>query len=347
MPAGLGFLGSIYGWAASRRRAGARRHPERVRRLSRPVVSIGNLSVGGSGKTPLTVAVAQALAARGERPAILSRGYARRGAGPGVVVVSDRHAVQAGVETSGDEPQLMARRLPGVPVLVSTDRHAAGVVAEREFGCTVHLLDDGFQHLGLARAADVLLLSEVDVRGRVLPAGRLREPVASAWLADAWATFDASPESLLAALAAQSGTARGGRSAPPLFALTATVGAPLAVVPWAAPVAVEPGPVVAVAGIANPARFFASARAAGYTVTRQLIYRDHHWFTADDWRAIAAAAAADGARAILTTEKDAVRLAPLVDRVPAAVPVAYLPQTITLPEPFTAWLAARVEAARC
>ena len=119
-----------------------------------------------------------------ERPAILSRGYARRRAADGVVVVSDGERVLEPVERSGDEPQMLARALPGVPVLVCPDRHLAGRLAERQLDCTVMLLDDGFQHLALGREVDVLVMPASDLDDAVLPSGRLREPLDAASSAD-------------------------------------------------------------------------------------------------------------------------------------------------------------------
>ncbi len=328
---GLGVLGSLYGWAAARRRARYRSRPALAHRLQRPVISVGNLTVGGSGKTPLVIALAAALQQAGERPSILSRGYARRSAGGGVTVVSDRDGVRVPVEASGDEPQVMARRLPGVPVLVGASRHEAGLVAERDHGCTVHLLDDGFQHLSLARDVDLLVLSAADLRERVLPAGRLREPAAAAWAADAWLVGEESAAALSGELsAAQMPT-------PEIFTVTTRVGAARSVVPFGAVAPVSPGAAIALSGIARPERFFASARAAGWSIAREWAFRDHHWFTERDWREIIAAAREAGA-AVLTTEKDAVRLEPLARRGDAGVPVVYLPIDVDLPPAFVTWL---------
>ncbi|MGE0393233.1 MAG: tetraacyldisaccharide 4'-kinase [Vicinamibacterales bacterium] len=337
---GLGALGSLYGWAAARRRARYRAQPARARRLARPVVSVGNLTVGGSGKTPLVIALAAALQQAGERPAILSRGYARRAATGGVTVVSDREGVRAAVEASGDEPQVMARRLPGVPVLVAASRYLAGRAAERDHGCTVHLLDDGFQHLPLARDADLLVLSAADIRERVLPAGRLREPAAAAWAADAWLVGEGAPEEVAAAL----GPAPQGPT-PAVFTFTTRVGAPRRVVPFGEAAAVVPGNAVAVSGIARPERFFAAARAAGWSIAREWRFRDHHWFTERDWRAIADAARAAGAT-VLTTEKDAVRLEPLLRSGNAGVDVVYLPIDVDLPAALVRWLTGRLAERR-
>ena len=138
---------------------GTRAIPSRRRRLSQPVVSVGNLRVGGSGKTPIVAHIARLLLERGERPAILTRGYARRCRPDGVTVVSDGTTILAGIESAGDEPLMLARALPGVPVLVGANRYLSGRLAEERFGATVHLLDDGFQHLELARDVDLLLVS--------------------------------------------------------------------------------------------------------------------------------------------------------------------------------------------
>ena len=148
-------LSAVYGRAARLRRSWYARRPHAQHRLQSPVISVGNLVVGGSGKTPVVAAVARLLLERGHRPSILSRGYARRDERDGVVVVSDGDRMIASVEASGDEPQMLARALPGVPVLVCPDRYLAGRLAETHFASTVHLLDDGFQHLQLARGTDL------------------------------------------------------------------------------------------------------------------------------------------------------------------------------------------------
>lgn len=337
-------LGAAYGWAAARRRARYRRHPHLQKRLGRPVVSVGNLTVGGSGKTPLVAALVTLLRDMGERPAVLSRGYARRAGGSGVLVVSDTTGVRATVEDSGDEPQVLARRLRGVPVLVGADRYQAGLVAEREFGCTVHVLDDGFQHLQLARDVDMLLVTESDLGDAVLPAGRLRERPAAAWDADVWLTVDGDPAGLAAvsALAATRATMGGTAAIPPAFAVTLRVGAPRWVAPFGQAAPVAPGRAIAVSGIARPERFFASARAAGWTLDRELVFPDHHWFTPADWRGVCAAAAAAGVRAVLTTEKDAVRLERLTAEASQGLSVCYLPIDLVLGAPAESWLRARL-----
>src|SRR5689334_300207 len=174
------------------RRRRIERQPQRQHRLARPVISVGNLSVGGTGKTPVVEAIAQWLVEQGQRPAILSRGYARADAVDGVVVVSDGRAIRSSVEQSGDEPLMLARQVPAAIVCVSPDRHLAGTLAERELGATVHILDDGFQHIELARNLDVLVTTIGEIpNGKVLPMGRLREPIDAAARAQVLVVSDA------------------------------------------------------------------------------------------------------------------------------------------------------------
>lgn len=343
-------LSAVYGAAATWRRNWYAA-PARARRLGQPVISVGNLRVGGSGKTPVVACLARLLQAHGERPVILSRGYARQEQVSGVTVVSTREAVTASVAQSGDEPMLLARALPGVPVLVHADRYEAGLDAERQFAPTVHLLDDGFQHVKLARDLDLLLADEQDLDDRVLPAGRLREPLANAAMADA-VIVPGDDLGRARKVGERLGVAR-------VFTAQRTLGAPWSIA--------EPGtqnselrtrtpevgtdahalsgPAFAVAGIARPERFFADLRAAGYTLMGQLEFRDHHRFTQADVTRIESAARASGAAAVLTTEKDAVRLESLTlpDLPFLAVP---LQTSIEPADALAAWLFERLAAAR-
>jgi len=334
-------LGSIYAAAAAaRRRAYAK--PGRRRGLSQPVVSVGNLRAGGTGKTPAVACLARLLAEMGERPAVLSRGYARRVAPPGVVVVSDGERLRADLDRSGDEPLMLARAVPSARVLVSSDRHLAGRLAETHLGATVHLLDDGFQHLALARGTDLLIIDAEDVeRPRTLPAGRLREGLEAAACAHALlvpgaAGDDASP------LAARLGVPRA-------FTLVREPGPPRGIDGRPAgpdgAAAAAGGPVHAFAGIARPDRFFAELREAGWDVKGVTAFRDHHRYTARDVASLASAARASGAGALVTTEKDAVRLLPFRP-LPITVLVAPLVVRIEPAGAFREWLAARLDGER-
>src|SRR5262249_21512714 len=312
--------------------------PWRGGRLVRRVISVGNLRVGGSGKTRVVEYVARQLLARGERPAVLTRGYARRLAPAGVTVVSNPSAVLADLDTAGDEPLMLARALPGVPVLVGADRYLSGLLAERHFDVTVHLLDDGCQHFELAREVDLLLVSEDDLSDRPLPAGRLRERLDAAAIAHAalvTAGYDTAAERIGRAL-----------KIPTVFRVTRAIAPPRLLVPPRDPVVVPPGSRVFVAtGIARPDRFVADVAAAGWEIAGELAFRDHHRYTARDLERIAAAAKSAASAIVLTTEKDAVRLATLdLGELPiASVPLV----TAVEPEPrFSDWLAERIAVAR-
>jgi tetraacyldisaccharide 4'-kinase len=331
-------MSAIYGAAAAWRRRWYEIDPSRRRVLAQPVISVGNLRVGGSGKTPIVEYVARLLRDEGERPAILTRGYARPSAPDGVTVVSDGETVLAALDTAGDEPLMLAQALPGVGVFVGADRYLSGCLAERRFASTVHLLDDGFQHLQLARDVDLLLASEDDLADRPLPAGRLRERLQSATAADAvlvTAGYDSAAERVGRALDVST-----------VFRVTRTIGAPREITGARDTVVVPPGSrVFAVAGIARPDRFLADVVAAGWDIAGTMTFRDHHCFDVRDIRRIDAAARAAASAIVLTTEKDAVRLA-VHDL--GAMPIASVPLNVGI-EPadkFRAWLLGCLDAVR-
>jgi len=328
-----------YGAVARWRRAWYRRHPEARRRLSRPVVSVGNLRVGGSGKTPAVAHLARLLLEMGERPAILSRGYARPNRADGVVVVSDGRNVRADVLRAGDEPLMLARALAGVAVLVSPDRHLSGRIAETHLRCTVHLLDDGFQHFELERDIDLLLVSREDLENpRLLPAGPLREPIDVAGAADAVIVSAADRDGSWR-VARQLGIAEA-------FQAVRTAEPPTLVEPAGRAVAPAPGTrVLGVAGIARPERFFADLREAGWVVAAELAFADHHVFSAGDVGRIVEVARASRSVMVLTTEKDLMRLLP---QRPFPIPLAAVPLRLSIEpaESFRRWLAGRLDQSR-
>jgi tetraacyldisaccharide 4'-kinase len=328
-------LAALYG-AITRRRRSEFAIPSARRRLARTVISVGGLTVGGSGKTPSIAALARLLRERGERPVILSRGYGRRRPRDGVVVVSDAAGLRVPTTESGDEPQMLARALTGVPVLVCPDRYLAGRLGERCFGATVLLLDDGFQYLKLARDIDLLVVGPDEIEERLLPFGRLREPLDAARAADAV---------VVTGTGQQAGQVAEALGVSKVFHAVASYG-PLAPVVPGGLGDVPPGArVLAFAGIARPFRFFAALRARGFEVVGTRTYRDHHPFSARDLRAIGAAGLAARADLIVTTEKDAVRLP---SDLPAAPPVMCLPHRLSF-EPadsFGRWLDERLAVAR-
>ena len=317
-------LSTIYAAVVRRRRERYAARPDLRQRLRHPVVSIGNLAVGGRGKTPMTAYVTKTLLDMGERPAVLSRGYARQDPADGVVVVRDPDGIRADLLRAGDEPLMLARQLPGASVLSSPDRYMAGRLAERHFGSTVHVLDDGFQHLQLDRDVDLLIVAREDIsRPETLPGGRLREPLDTIIAADAILAAD--PDVVVEPAVAS----------PPVFHIRRS----------APPAPHDDRPALAVAGIADPERFFGDLRAAGWNLAEAVAFRDHHPYSARDVARLVRRAERAGAVRIVTTEKDAVRLLPFR---PLAVPVVAVPLRLE-PEAaaeFKAWLADAIGAAR-
>jgi tetraacyldisaccharide 4'-kinase len=300
-----------------------------------PVISVGNLSMGGRGKTPTVARVARLLIDAGERPAILSRGYRRAQPDEGVVIVSDGTHVRADLARSGDEPLLLARTVRGAAVLVCDVRATAAALAQTALGSTVHVLDDGFQHWSMTRDIDIVIVSPVDLDDRRLPFGRLRSPVsalrqASAVLVDGGTAPDI-----------ETRLSRHVRDVAPVFGLHRGLGAPWWIDGPARPVDRDQ-PVVAVAGIAGPERFVRALQRDGWRVGELVGFRDHHAFTRRDLARIAGVAAG---RTVVTTEKDAMRLLPLR---PLPVPVAAVPLTVSVEpaEEFRNWLLRRLREVR-
>jgi tetraacyldisaccharide 4'-kinase len=298
-------LGWVTGTAAALRRAAHRRGVLGSRRLPAPVVSVGNLSVGGTGKTPLVAFLAAAARDAGFRVAILSRGYGGSSTLP-VLLVSDGERVVADAAAAGDEPVLLARALPGVVVAVGPRRDVVGAEVCRRFAPQLVLLDDGFQHLRLARDLDVACVRASDLASRPLPAGRLREFPGALAAADV-AVLSAEPAVDADAAAERHAVAQ----------LAALVGVERVVVARRRPLGffgadgaatAPPARPFLFAGIARPGRFEADVRHAAGEPVGTRFFRDHHRFTADELRAVAAAARAADADALVTTEKDLVRL---------------------------------------
>ena len=317
-------ISDLYAAIVRRRRERYSRRPDLRQRLRRPVISVGNLAVGGRGKTPIVAAITRELLAMGERPAILTRGYARMDADEGVVVVRDPEGMRSDLARAGDEPLMLARSLPGASVLVSTNRYLAGRLAEHQLNASVHVLDDGFQHLQLDRDIDIVMIGRDDMAHPVtLPTGRLREPLDTLIAADA----------IIAADNDVVVDAAGGDV--PFFRTCRTLSKPCA----------DGVPALAIAGIASPGRFFDDLRALGCTLVRTVAFRDHHSYSRADLDRVIAEARSAGAEVVITTEKDYVRLLPFR---PFAVPVECAALTMEpdpLPE-FRHWLAGSLRAAR-
>ena len=285
-------LSAIYGAVAGTRNALYDRDWLRSRSLQGAVISVGNLSAGGSGKTPFVILLGELLKARGIPFDVLSRGYGRKTSG---VLLVDPGGLP---REFGDEPLLIARRLQ-VPVVVGADRYEAGRFAEARFGPQIHLLDDGFQHRGLARDFDIVLVTPEDARDRLLPGGRLREPLRSLRRADAVVlTSGASPESFPAAGKLIWRVRRG-------------------IVPTQVPAR----PIV-FCGIARPQNFLLQLRTAGIDPVAEAFFRDHHAYTEKDIRDLLQLRQRSEAGGFVTTEKDAVNLGGYLD---ALAPLTVIP----------------------
>lgn len=292
-------LSTIYAGIVAARNALYDRGFLRARRLQGPVVSVGNISTGGSGKTPFVMLLGELLKARGVKFDVLSRGYGRKSRG--VLLVDPAGLPQQ----FGDEPLLIARSLQ-VPVIVGEDRYEAGRFAESRFGLQLHILDDGFQHRALARDFDIVLVTPQDAADRMLPPGRLREPLASLRRAEAI---------VLAS----------GASAE-LFPLAEKGKLVWRVKRGISPHAVPPRPVV-FCGIARPQNFVLQLRAANIEPAAQAFYRDHHAYSENDVRELLALRQHSEAGGFVTTEKDAVNLGPYLS---ALEPLCVVPVRMEL-----------------
>jgi tetraacyldisaccharide 4'-kinase len=274
----MSILGAVYGSVVYARNALYDRGLLRWRRLEGPVISVGNLSVGGSGKTPFTILLGNLLKSRGIKFDVLSRGYGR----------SSRGVFQVDPTGSprkfGDEPILIARALQS-PVIVGESRHEAGVFAERKFGPQLHILDDGFQHRSLARDFDIVLVSSRDLDDGFLPAGRLREPPSSLRRADVVVTADHLSQTFFLHLNKPVWTIRRG-------------------------VAVEAPPTrpIVFCGIARPAIFLSQLRASGIEPAGEMVFRDHYRYGPRDVQSLQKLRDQRQANGFITTEKDAINL---------------------------------------
>jgi len=295
----------IFGFAARLRRALYASGMLRASRLPRPVLSVGNLAMGGAGKTPHVMHLAAWLAGTGRRVAILSRGYGRQG--KGIVWVSDGRGAVAGVPEGGDEPVLLARALPGVPVVVGASRAEAGRAVLSRLPVDVFLLDDGFQHLPLRRDFDLLLVDCERGLGnrRTVPFGMLREPVSHARYADALVVTKCPDAEAGAAVARTVPLPAHRPRACSRLVPRGVVG------PDRQPMGAATGTeVFAFSGLARNRQFRDMLVSAGYRVRGFLSFPDHHVYGKGDLSRIARESAGV---LVLTTEKDLVRL-------PAEVP---------------------------
>jgi tetraacyldisaccharide 4'-kinase len=305
------------------------------RELPCRVVSIGNITLGGTGKTPMTLYLARLLHRLGLRPAVISRGY-RGGAEKEGGVVSDGSRLLLDPAAAGDEPVLMARHLPGIPVVVGKDRIRAGRIATARFGADVVLLDDAFQHLRVKRSFDCVLLDAAAPlgNGRLLPRGPLREPVSALERADVLILTRTDAPGAATGWPEVLKHRRSIRNKP----VFRTVHRPYAYAAAGGPESLrrpetsDPDCLrgrraFAFSGIARNDEFHRTVEGFGCRLVGRIGFGDHHPYTAKDLEAVFRAAERAGADRLVTTEKDLVRLggapAPPLEMIAVGVEISF------------------------
>jgi tetraacyldisaccharide 4'-kinase len=297
----------------------------RIARLDVPVVSVGNISTGGSGKTPFVEFIVNKLKAGGHRPAVVSRGYGRETRG--YVLVSDAKGIRAGAKEGGDEPVLLAEKMRGTPVAVGENRAEASRTILKETGADCIVLDDGFQHRYIHRDLNIVLLTAPGMFSRrwLLPAGNWRETLGSLGRADLVVISKCSNEAeynrALQALREKCTVRAAG------FRYESTS---LYRVPSNAPVdesTIVKSRVVIAAGIGDFGSFRNSVEKLGCRVERSFEFRDHYWYTESNLGRMRDIVRSQKADFLITTEKDYVRMRTLgarCERLLSEVPVAVL-----------------------
>jgi tetraacyldisaccharide 4'-kinase len=312
-------LAPLYGVALAMKRRMFRWGWLKQRHLQNPVISVGSVSAGGAGKTPMVLMLARTLRHRGYDVRILTRGYKRSSLKTARVEPFDDAAWH------GDEPVLLAQR-SGVPVYVGADRYEAGVRAEQGESSertVVHLLDDGFQHRQLARDVDIVLLTQADVEDSLLPAGNLREPLAAVADADLVVLREEEADSLRSLVAGLSGA----KGAPAIWVIRRSLS-----LGEGGEVALPSRP-FAFCGIARPESFTKMLAAHGYEPMDAMIFPDHHAYDERDIHRLLERAQQVEANGFVTTEKDAVKLTPVLrDRLETIGPIVVARLSVELLE---------------
>ena len=314
-PIVLAPLSALYGAATQARLGLYRRGMLNVRKLAAPVISVGNITTGGTGKTPLVEFIARALTQKGHKGCVLTRGYGRANSGRRVLV-SDGRRILANENEAGDEPRLLAEKLLGVAAVISdADRFAAGEWAIKNLGSNVFLLDDGFQHLRLARDLNIIAIDATSPwgQGHLLPWGHLREPMRELSRADCVVITRADQLDSVSMLLKQIG-----QWAPdkPLFTSRMTISGVKRLGAkftedrgqGSERVGVIPQPVGAFCAIGNPASFILQLKNAGCDPASTTIFPDHYRYSEGDIASVVRKAKAAGANSLITTAKDEVKL---------------------------------------
>ena len=283
------------------------------RRLPVPVLSVGNLTLGGTGKTPVVIALTEWLLAQGKRVAVLSRGYRRSSTDPRLLV-SDGEPLLVGPNEAGDEAFLIAQRCPKALVAVGADRYQLGDWVLHRFPVDCLVLDDGFQHLGLYRDVNLLLVDATDGEGlaALVPAGRLREPLQAAARATAIVVTRADAPAQVADIGHRLKGAIGTMPDPiqvvfrPECLLSVKTGA-LQPLSWS-----KGKTALLCSGVGHAGSFHSLVEQIGLKVLDEIVYADHHTYTSQDVERVRARASELQAELIVTTEKDACKLAALL-----------------------------------
>jgi tetraacyldisaccharide 4'-kinase len=307
-------LSLLYGAVTRTRLSLYRRGTFHTTKLDRPVISIGNITTGGTGKTPLVEWVARTIASHGQKVCILTRGYGRKD--PHLqVIVSDGYVVLASPAEAGDEPYLLATKLTGqAAVISSADRIAAGEEAINDFGTQCFVLDDGFQHLRLARDLNIVTIDATNPwgGGKLLPHGRLREAPEGLSRADCVVITRCDQAGDVEKLCAEISRLIGGR---PIFKSSMR---PVRVVSLknAGETLAAPARVAAFCAVGNPGSFFENVRRLGFEIELQRSFPDHHVYSQSEVDSLIRDA---GGSSLMTTAKDAVKLRTLSFTVPCYV----------------------------
>jgi tetraacyldisaccharide 4'-kinase len=277
------------------------------------VISVGNLTLGGTGKTPIVIMIAETLREHGYKPAILSRGYSGRSK-EAVNVVCDGQKVLLSADVAGDEPTMIARRLKNIPVLTGKSRYATGSYAIERLGVDTLILDDGFQHRALSRDLNILLFDQKKPlgNGNLFPAGELRESVQESDRADLICLTRCSRDENSSPAQAQF---------PPTTPVIKTALRPDALMRLdnheMLDVEILNGqPVAAFCGIAKPGDFKATLETAGAQLVFFRAFGDHHHYVADELQSLDREAQEAGAKYVLVSEKDSVKIDPSMFSIP-------------------------------
>ncbi|MBC8124233.1 MAG: tetraacyldisaccharide 4'-kinase [Candidatus Kapabacteria bacterium] len=292
----LKLLSLIYAAGVARRNARFDSGRQPIVKIGKPVVSVGNISAGGTGKTPVVQSIVRILQEQGKRPAIVMRGYRRTT--KGLLVIHDGSKLCAGVNEAGDEAFFHAETL-GIPVVVCEDKVEAATYAVKKLPCDVIVVDDGFQHRALHRDCDIVLIDRATLNGQLIPRGRLREPLTAMHRADVVlcvgdvsinevSTF-AQESALVIHCPMRADTPRSIENDAEELQSSARV--------------------IAVAGIAHPQRFVSTLEDGGFDIVSERLFRDHHRYTSSDVSELVAEAR-DTNAVIITTDKDIVKLRP-------------------------------------